>query len=118
MKNKEKSTFDKAFRASFEYQKEDGTKSFREVLNPKFIKESYNYYNSFDKENVKYVQGYEIESKEMTQEDRKLYEETVLDYFNLTLPTLEEFLKENGLDPSKVKIKNFKKENINQIKIN
>jgi hypothetical protein len=109
---KEKGAFNVKYRANFEYKKEDGSISQREIINPKFIKESYNYYDSVEKEAVKYVQGYEIDSSELTLEEKKLYQETLIDYFNLSLPTISEYMRENGLDPNKVKIKNFKKENI------
>jgi hypothetical protein len=45
-------------KAKFEYLKEDGSKSERMIINPSFIKESYNSYKDFNKSDVKYLSGY------------------------------------------------------------
>lgn len=99
-------------KAQFTYTKEDGSTSKREILNPKFLKESYNYFSDFDKESVKYVQGYELDKTGLTEEQIKKYEEILSDYFELAIPTINEFFSENGLDPKKIQQKTFKKENI------
>lgn len=102
-------------KATFTYTKSDGTSKNRLVLEPKFIKESYNSYKEFDKDQVKYLQGYEIEVDGLNQGEIDEYKEAVKDYFDLVVPTLEEFLRENDLDPNKVKYKTFKKENISEL---
>jgi len=104
-------------KAIFEYKKDDGSIKSRELIYPKFIKESYNSYDDFNKENVQYVQGYEIEKYNLTEEQIKMYEEALSDYFNLAIPKLDHFLSENGLDATKVKMKNFKKTNISNFNI-
>ena len=96
----------------FDYSKKEGETSARTILSPKFLKESSNYFNDFEKEQVKYISGYEIQKEGLTSDEIKEYEECVLDYFNLVIPTMEEYLKDLGLDTSKVKQKVFKKEGV------
>jgi hypothetical protein len=102
---------------AFTYKKEDGSVSERVLLHPKFIKESHNYFNDFEKENVKYVQGYEVDKNGLNEGELKKYEEIISDYFELALPTLDEFLSEQGLDPKRIKTKSFKKEGISDFKV-
>jgi hypothetical protein len=96
----------------FDYSKKEGETSVRTILSPKFLKESSNYFKDFEKEQVKYVSGYEIQKEGLTNDEIKEYEECVLDYFNLVIPTMDEYLKDLGLDSSKVKQKTFKKDGI------
>ena len=53
----------------------------------------------------------------MSDEDIKEYEECICDYFNVALPTMEEDLKDLGLDYKKVKIKSFNKSGISNTNI-
>jgi hypothetical protein len=96
----------------FDYSKKEGETSVRTILSPKFLKESSNYFKDFEKEQVKYVSGYEIQKEGLTNDEIKEYEECVLDYFNLVIPTMDEYLNDLGLDSSKVKQKTFKKDGI------
>jgi uncharacterized protein (DUF111 family) len=100
----------------FVYRKADGSEKERTVVSPSFVKESYNKFGDADNEKVNYVQGYEIEDKDLTKEQIEMYETAIHDYFALAIPTIEEFLSENNLDPTKVKFKTFKKSNINNLK--
>ena len=104
-------------KVSFSYTKDDGSISNREILEPKFLKESFNLYNDFEKENVKYIQGFEIKKEGLTEEENKKYEEVLRDYFDLTIPTMEEFFKENLLDYGRIQQKSFKKEKITNFNI-
>jgi hypothetical protein len=99
---------------TFKYTKKDGEESTRSILAPKFLKESYNSFKELDKEQVKYVSGFEVQKDGLTEEEIKEYEESVVDYFTLALPTMEEYLKDLGLDPEKVKRKHFKKDGISR----
>lgn len=101
----------------FDYVKKDGEESVRNIVAPKFLKESFNSFSDLEKEQVKYVSGYEIDSKDLSDEDLKEYEETICDYFNLALPTMEEYFKDLGLDFKRVKQKSFKKEGIKNSKL-
>jgi hypothetical protein len=47
-------------KAKFQYTKEDGSKTERQILNPTFLKESYNNYKDFEKNEVKYISGIEL----------------------------------------------------------
>ena len=102
---------------SFTYAKDDGTSSKRVILQPKFLKESSNYLKDFDKENVQYVQGYEIEKTGLTESEVKKYEEAINDYFDLVMPKMEDYFREQGIDPDKVKQKAFKKKGISDFKV-
>lgn len=102
---------------TFDYIKKDGEESIRNILAPKFLKESFNSFSDLEKEQVKYVSGYEIDSKDLSEEDLKEYEETICDYFNLALPTMEEYFEELNLDFKRVKQKSFKKEGVKNHKI-
>lgn len=102
---------------SFTYKKEDGTTSKRVVLQPKFIKESSNYLKDFHKDSVQYVQGYEIDKTGLSEGDVKKYEEVVNDYFDLVMPKMEDYLREQGIDPNKVKQKAFKKNGISDFQV-
>ena len=100
---------------SFTYKKEDGTVSKRVLVQPKFLKESSNYFNDFSKENVKYVQGHEI--KGLNESDIKQYEEAINDFYDLVMPKMEDYLREQGFDPTKVQYKTFKKDGISEFKV-
>lgn len=102
---------------TFDYTKKDGEESVRSIIAPKFLKESFNSFQEIDKEQVKYVSGFEIDTDGMDSEEVKEYEETICDYFNLALPTMEEYFKDLGLDYKKIKQKSFKKEGVKNHKI-
>ena len=102
---------------SFKYTKKDGEESVRDIIAPKFLKESFNSFKELDKDSVNYVSGYEINVENLADEDIKEYEECICDYFNVALPTMEEYLKDLGLDYKKVKIKSFKKSGISNTNI-
>ena len=101
----------------FNYTKADGSEKPRLLLKPAYVKESYNKFGSLENDKVNYVQGYEVDENGLTPEQVKLYEEAIKDYFNLALPTIEEFLSENNLDPKKITYKTFKKANISEIEV-
>jgi len=101
----------------FTYTKKEGETSERTILFPKFLKESYNSFKELEKEQVNYVNGYEINIEGMDEDEIKEYEECVVDYFTLALPTMEEYLRDLKLDPSKVTQKSFKKSNISNPQI-
>ena len=101
----------------FNYTKQDGSAKHRRLLNPAYVKESYNKFTDVDNDKVNYVQGYEIDESGLSPDQIKMYEEAIKDFFNLALPTIEEFLSENNLDPKKVTYKTFKKGGISEIEI-
>ena len=102
---------------TFDYVKKDGKESVRNIIAPKFLKESFNSFAEFEKEQVKYVSGFEINTEDLGVEDIKEYEETICDYFNLALPTMEEYFKDIGLDYKRIKQKSFKKEGVKNHKL-
>jgi len=102
---------------SFTYKKDDGTTSKRVIIQPKFLKESSNYLKDFDKESVKYVQGYEIEGEGLSESEVKRYEEAVNDFYDLVMPKMNDYLAEQGIDPKKVKQKAFKKEGVSDVQV-
>jgi len=102
---------------TFDYTKKDGEESVRSIIAPKFLKESFNSFSEFEKEQVKYVSGFEIDTEGLDAEDIKEYEETICDYFNLALPTMEEYFKDIGLDYKRIKQKSFKKEGVKNHKL-
>ena len=102
---------------TFDYTKKDGEESARSIIAPKFLKESYNSFKELEKEQVNYVSGYEIQKEGMDTEDIKEYEECICDYFTLALPTMEEYLRDLGLDSKKVVQKSFKKGSINNSRV-
>jgi hypothetical protein len=104
-------------KVNFDYTKEDGEKSARTILAPKFLKESYNSMKDFDKDAVNYISGYEIDKEGLTEEEIKEYEECVLDYFTIVVPTLEDYLSDLKLDPKRVQRKAFKKEGIDNVSV-
>ena len=66
---------------------------------------------------MKYVQGYEVNGSGLSESEAKKYEEIINDYFELALPTLDEFIGEQGLDPKRVTTKTFKKEGISDLTV-
>jgi len=104
-------------KASFIYKKDDGTLSNRELLRPVFLKESTNSIKNFDKDDVKYVRGFELNKDGLNESDIKKYEEILEDYYDLAIPTIQEYFKEQGLDASKLMEKSFKKQNISEFKV-
>lgn len=104
-------------KAKFEYLKEDGSKSERMIINPSFLKESYNSFKDFEKNEVKYVTGYEINKENMTEQQIRNYEIIVEEYFSDVYVTLNEYLESKGLNPKNVNLKTFKKEGIRNLNI-
>jgi len=104
-------------KAKFEYLKEDGSKSERMIINPSFIKESYNSYKDFNKSDVKYLSGYEIESKNLSSEQIETYEKCIKEYYSDIFMSLNEYLESKGLNPKNVNLKSFKKEGIKNLNI-
>ena len=104
-------------KAIFKYTKDDGSISNREILSPKFLKESSNNLKQFDKEDVKYIRGYEINKEGLNEEEILKYEETLENYCTLTIQTIQDYFKEAGLDSTKVSEKAFKKQNVSEISI-
>ena len=104
-------------KAKFTYKKDDGTSSNREVLRPVFLKESSNSIKNFDKQDVKYVRGFELNKDGLNESDISKYEEVLEDYYELAIPTIQEYFKEQGLDASRLMEKSFKKQNITDFKI-
>lgn len=99
-------------KATFNYRKEDGSESSRNLLNPSFIKESHNSYKDFEKQDVRYITGIEISGEIQSEELRQSYEQAVKEYYSEVFQTLSEFIESKGLDPKKVTQKTFKKEGI------
>lgn len=104
-------------KAIFTYKKDDGTTSNRELLKPIFLKESTNSLKNFDKEDVKYVRGFELNKTGLSDSDIEKYEEILEDYYDLAIPTIQDYFKEQGLDASKLMEKSFKKQNISEFKV-
>ena len=105
-------------KAKFSYKKEDGTVSNREILNPVFVKESSNYLKTFEKEEVKYLEGYDLNVDGLTEEEIKKYENALEDYLDWSKPPIKQFLEEEFcLDPKRLIHKAFKKNNISDIQI-
>lgn len=104
-------------KAKFEYIKEDGSKSERTLLHPSFLKESYNSFKDFNKNEVKYLSGYEINKEGLDQDQLKLYENCINEYFSDIFMTLTEYVESKGLDPKKITPKTFKKEGIKNLDI-
>jgi hypothetical protein len=104
-------------KAVFKYKKEDGTISDRELLRPTFLKESSNVIKNFDKEDVKYIRGFELNKQGLTESEILKYEEVLEDYYELAIPTIQEYFKEQGLDSAKVLEKSFKKQGVIDLKV-
>jgi hypothetical protein len=104
-------------KAKFVYKKDDGSTSNRELLRPVFLKESTNSIKNYDKEDVKYVRGFELNKDGLNESDTSKYEEVLEDYYDLAIPTIQEYFKEQGLDASRLSEKSFKKQNISNFQI-
>lgn len=104
-------------KAKFVYKKDDGSTTDREILRPIFLKESSNSIKNFDKEEVKYVRGFELNKEGLSESDIEKYKEILEDYYELAIPTIQEYFKEQGLDSSKLMEKSFKKQNISNFQI-
>lgn len=104
-------------KAKFVYKKDDGSTTDREILRPVFLKESSNSIKNYDKDDVKYVRGFELNKEGLNESGIKKYEEVLEDYYELAIPTIQEFFKEQGLDASKLLEKSFKKQNISNFQI-
>jgi hypothetical protein len=104
-------------KAKFIYKKDDGSVTDREILRPIFLKESSNSIKNFDKDDVKYVRGFELNREGLSESDVKKYEEILEDYYDLGIPTIFEYFKEQGLDATKLSEKSFKKQNISNFQV-
>lgn len=104
-------------KATFNYKKDDGTISDRIVFKPNMLKEVSNSLKSFDNPNVNYLNGYELDKKGMDSNTIDKYDKIIEEYFEIIFPTLEDFLIKNGLDPSKINQKSFKKVGIDNLQL-
>ena len=104
-------------KAKFIYKKEDGSTSNREIIRPIFLKESSNSIKNFDKEDVKYVRGFELNKEGLNESDAEKYEDILEDYYDLAVPSIQEYFKEQGLDASRLQEKSFKKQNISDFQV-
>ena len=104
-------------KAKFIYKKDDGSTSSREILRPIFLKESSNSIKNYDKDDVKYVRGFELNKQGLNESDIEKYEEILEDYYDLAIPTIQEYFTEQGLDASKLSEKSFKKQDISEFQI-
>ncbi len=104
-------------KAKFNYKKEDGTVSVREVLRPSFLKEATNSLKDFKDPKVKYIHGMIIQKENLTPEEIIAYEKTIEEYYTLHQITLNEFLEQKGLDPSKLVQRSFFKTGVDELEI-
>ena len=104
-------------KAKFQYKKEDGSTTEREIINPLFLKESYNNLKDFEKNEVKYVSGLEIIKENLTPEQIKSYENSIKEYYADVFMTLDEYLESKGLNPKNISLKSFKKEGVKNLKV-
>jgi hypothetical protein len=104
-------------KAIFNYTKEgETTPSNRVLIKPKFLKEATNALKDFEKTDVKYVRGYELNKADLTEEQVRQYEQALEDYED-SYPTLQEFLTDKGLDYARLQEKSFKKEKISGFRL-
>lgn len=101
----------------FNYRKDDGSVSERNLINPSFLKESYNSFKTFEKEEVRYVTGIEISSEVSSQDERGRYESVIKEYYSDYQMTLSEFIESKGLNPRNVTMKTFKKDGVSDLKL-
>jgi hypothetical protein len=104
-------------KATFNYRKDDGSVSERNLINPSFIKESYNSFKSFEKDEVRYVTGIEISNDVVDQNERGSYESVIKEYYSDYQMTLSEFIESKGLNPKNVTLKTFKKDGVSDLKL-
>lgn len=104
-------------KAKFEYVKEDGSKSERQIIYPSFLKESFNNYKDFNKNEVKYLTGIEIIKENLTDDQIKVYENIIEEYYSDVFMTLQEYLESKGLNPKNISQKTFKKEGVKNLNI-
>ena len=104
-------------KATFKYKKEDGTITDRVILRPSMLKESSNFLKDFNNPSVNYIHGFEVDRTGLPGTDIAQYEKLIEDYYTIEFPTLEEFIKNNGLDPKRIRQKSFKKDGIQDLKI-
>lgn len=100
----------------FDYVKKDGSESQRELFGAKIVREVRNEVDLLEDENAKYVMGWELDETDLTEDQKQLYKDTIKDYF-YEVAKLENYLRENNLDSSKVKFKTFLKEGIKNINV-
>lgn len=101
---------------SFNYTKPGEEAKTRNLLYPKYLKESSNYLKDITRDGVKYVQGYELDSS-LSELQRVRFEEAIREYHERTQQSLSDYLEAEGLDSKKVVQKSFKTENISELKI-
>jgi hypothetical protein len=88
-------------KAIFNYTKEgETTPSNRTLIKPKFLKEATNSLKDFEKTDVKYVRGYELNKADLNRRTRCVSTNKHLEDYEDAYPTLQEFLTEKGLDYS------------------
>jgi hypothetical protein len=104
-------------KATFNYKKEDGSITERQLINPAFLKESHNSFKAFEKEEVRYVVGIEISKDVNGQSEMERYEDAVKEYYSDYQMTLAEFIESKGLNPKNVTMKTFKKEGVSELKL-
>ncbi len=101
----------------FKYKKSDGTVSDREILRPSFLKEEHNSIKDYNKPEVRYIFGYEVQKTGLQKDEVEKYEKLIEEYFTIHQLSLDEFLLQNNMNPDKVKPKSFKKEGVSDPKL-
>ncbi len=104
-------------KVTFKYKKEDGSITNRELLNPSFLKESYNSYKEFEKNEVKYLTGLEIIKEGMSEEQFQAYKNSIKEYYSEIYITLDDYLTSKGLNSKNVALKTFKKEGVKDLNL-
>ena len=104
-------------KAKFKYEKSDGSLSEREVIKPTFLKESFNSLKDFNKPDVKYLNGYELDKSGLSEQDCEKYESLLNEYLKIHSESLSEFLSKSGLDGKRMQQKSFKKEGIKDLNV-
>lgn len=104
-------------KAKFKYEKSDGTLSDRTIIKPTFLKESFNSLKDFNRPDVKYLSGYELDRNGLSEQDCEKYEFLLNEYLKIHSESLAQFLTKNGLDPNKMQQKSFKKEGVKDLNV-
>lgn len=104
-------------KAKFKYEKADGSLSDREIIKPTFLKESFNSLKDFNKPDVKYLNGYELDKSGLSEQDCQKYESLLNEYLKIHSESFAQFLTKNGLNPDKMQQKSFKKEGIKDLAV-
>ncbi len=100
----------------FDYVKKDGSESQRELFGAKIVRDVKNEVELLEDESAKYVMGWELDETDLTEDQKQLYKDTVKDYF-YEVAKLENYLRENNLDASRIKFKTFLKDGIKNINV-